>query len=385
MVILLDRLGPLSYLYRMSSSLHRLLSCFSRALRNPPILILILCLALAGFHLSCDRTEPATLHHSYLVMGTFCRMIITTGPDQSTAQTAADAALLEIQHIEALASTYRPDSEVSQLSELRLGTARVLSTEIFTVLVRSLYYSNLTDGAFDITVGPLTKLWRTAVESDRLPTPEELAAALALVGYDKITLDSAKGTITLSQPGMSITLDAIVKGYAADLALEAIRQQGVRAALLDLGGDIVCFGAPPAQEFWRVGIQNPFKPATVPMETYSDSLLATIKLTDAAVATSGNYQRTFEVQGRAYSQIFDPRTGKPVEYAPSVTIIAPTAADADALATACSVLPVAEALKLINSIPHTEALLITGSQDAPAFHSSNGFRDYLLTPLPSQQ
>ena len=100
------------------------------------------------------------------------------------------------------------------------------------------------------------------------------------------------------------------------------------------------------------------------------------------MATSGNYQRNFQIAGRAYSQIIDPRTGLPVEQAPSVTIIAPTAADADALATACSVLSVEEALKLINEIPHTEALLITGSPEAPALHTSTGFNKHLLTPLP---
>ena len=118
------------------------------------------------------------------------------------------------------------------------------------------------------------------------------------------------------------------------------------------------------------------------MDTSPGSILATIRLTDAAVATSGNYQRTFQIQGKFYAQIIDPRTGYPVERAPSVTVIAPTAADADALATACSVLSIREALDLINRIPHTEALLITGPADALTFHTSAGFENYLLTPLP---
>ena len=112
------------------------------------------------------------------------------------------------------------------------------------------------------------------------------------------------------------------------------------------------------------------------------SILVVIRLSGGAVATSGNYQRNFRIQGQTYSQIIDPRTGWPVTQAPSVTIIAPTAADADALATVCSVLPVPEAIKLINKIPNTEALLISGSPDAPAFHSSAGFEKYLISPLP---
>jgi len=225
-------------------------------------------------------------------------------------------------------------------------------------------------------------LWRTAAQRDSLPSSAEIAAALKAVGYRNITLDAEHRTITLSQAQMSITLDGIVKGYAADLALAAIRKAGARAGLVDLGGDIVCFGKPPGRDGWEIAIQNPFKPATRPMDTSGGSTLAVIRLSDAAVATSGNYQRSFSIQGRAYSQIIDPRTGWPVTQAPSVTIIAPTAADADALATTCSVLPVPEALKLINRIPNTEALLITGSPDAPAFHSSAGFSEYLLAPLP---
>jgi thiamine biosynthesis lipoprotein len=283
--------------------------------------------------------------------------------------------------IENLATTYKPDSEVSQLSVLEPDTPRVLSPEIFTVLERSLHYYQLTDGAFDITVGPLMKLWRDAVKRDTPPTSEEIATVLQSVGSDKITLDAIARTIAFGRPGMSITLDAIVKGYAADQALSVTRKDTAIAGLVDIGGDIVCFGHPPDRQGWNIGIQNPFQPATGPMDTSPGSILATIRLTNAAVATSGNYQRTFQIQGKSYSQIIDSRTGLPVKYIPSVTIIAPTAADADALATACSVLRVPQALDLINSIPRTEALLIAGSAESPTFHTSTGFENYLLTPL----
>ncbi len=344
------------------------------------LIILLLVALIAAVVLISDRRKETSSTFTYQLMGTYCRMVLATRTDQSPAQAAADAALAKIQAIEALASTYQPHSEISQLSNLKPGSPRDLSAQMYTVFERSFYYSRLTDGAFDITVGPLMNLWRTAAQRDTLPTSDQIATALKAVGYRNITLDPKASTITFSQPHMSITLDAIVKGYAADLALDAIRQAGAQAALVDLGGDVVCFGQPPARPAWNIGIQDPFKPATDPM---GGPYLAIIALTDAAVATSGNYQRTFAIQGRSYSQILDPRTGQPVSQTPSVTIIAPTAADADALATACSVLPVAEALQLINKIPHTEALLITGSPHAPTFHTSTGFNDYLLTPLPN--
>ncbi|NIA07083.1 MAG: hypothetical protein GWP14_05530 [Actinobacteria bacterium] len=313
-------------------------------------------------------------------MGTYYRLVFVQYADRA-ADTAV-TAVEDIRAIEALASTYRSESEISQLSNSPPGSARVLSPEIFAVLERSLYYYQLTDGAFDVTVGPLMNLWRAAVKRDKLPTTDEISKALQSVSSKNITLDPSARTIAFSRAGMSITLDAIVKGYAADLALAAIRNKGAQAALVDLGGDIVCFGHPPSRDGWDIGIQNPFQPASVPMDISPGAILATIRLTDAAVATSGNYQRTLPIQGESYSQIIDPRTGLPVHQAPSVTVIAPTAADADALATACSVLSVPEALDLINKIPNTEALLITGPAESPTFHTSSGFEKYLLTSLP---
>ncbi len=344
------------------------------------LIVLLLVAAIAAVVLISDQPKVP-----YQPMGTYCRMIIfpsDSPEDGNVPLTDSVAARNEISIIEDLASTYRPKSEISRLAHIKPGSAYELSPHMYAVFERSLYYSRLTDGAFDVTVGPLMALWRTAAQQNTPPTSDQIATALETVGYRKIGLDPGGRTITLAQPGMSITLDAIVKGYAADLALVAIRQAGAQAALVDLGGDIVCFGHPPGHSVWSIGIQNPFKPAIRPMDTSPGSMLATIGLTDAAVATSGNYQRSFSIQGRAYSQIIDPRTGQPVTQAPSVTIIAPTAAAADALATACSVLPVSEALKLINKIPHTEALLITGSPHAPTFHTSTGFNEYLLTALP---
>lgn len=345
------------------------------------ILITLLLVALiAAVVLKPNPPEKSLSTFTYQPMGTYCNMTIATPNDQPSAQVAANAALAKIHQIESLASTYQPQSEISQLANLKPNSPSLLSAQMYPVFERSLYYSHLTDGAFDITVGPLMNLWRTAVKRDTLPSADQIATTLQAVGYRNITLDPQARTITFSQPHMSITLDAIVKGHAADIAVDAIRQLGVSAALIDLGGDIVCYGAPPGRSAWNIGIQDPFKPASSPK---GGPYLAIIALTDAAVATSGNYQRTFTIQDQTYSQIIDPRTGQPVEQAPSVTIIAPTAADADALATACSVLPVAQALQLIDKIPHTEALLITGSPDAPVFHRSTGFDDYLRTPLPN--
>ena len=315
------------------------------------LIIVLLAVGVGANFFMPDHPDETLSIFNYQPMATYCRMTIVSVTDGPSPLTAAQAAQAKIQLIESLASTYQTQSEISLLANLEPGSPRPLSTLMYPVFERSLHYARLTEGAFDITVGPLMNLWRTAAKSDALPSPELIAIALQAVGYNNITLDSKDHTITFNQPHMSITLDAIVKGYAADLALAAIRQAGLPAAMVDLGGDIVCYGAPPSKPAWTIGIQNPFKPAAVPMDTSAGSVLATIAITDAAVATSGNYQRTFTIQDRPYSQIIDPRTGQPVTQAPSVTIIAPTAADADALATACSVLPVSKALELIKQNP----------------------------------
>ena len=365
----------------MSFFSHWLLKCFTHRFSIVPILVLILVFILATLFFLPSTRKDSTFALTSSTMGTYCRIVIAA-PNDRHSRRAADSALAQICALEALTSTYRQESEVSQLSALEPNTPRMLSPEIFTVLERSLYYSRLTDGAFDITVEPLMNLWQAAVKRDRLPSSEEIAGMLRAIGYDKIALDPVARTITFRQAGMSVTLNAIIPGYAADLALARLRQANLPAALVDIGGEIACFGHPPGRNAWDIGIQNPFQPASAPMDTSPGAVLATIRLTDAAVSTSGNYQRFFQIAGRHYSHILDPRTGLPVEQAPSVTVIAPTAADADALATACSVLSVSEALKLINRIPNTEALLITGSAEAPVFHTSTGFAKYLLTPLP---
>ena len=344
--------------------------------------ILVALLLVLGIALVFYQARPQASTYTSTVMGTYCRIVVVAGTEHSRSR-AAQEAFSWVCLIESLASTYDPYSQVSELSVLEPDTPGNLSLILLPVLQSSLDYYDLTNGAFDVTVGPLMKLWRDAVKRDAPPTSEEIATALQSVGSDKITLDSTARTLAFGRPGMSITLDAIVKGYAADQALLSIRKDTAIAALVDLGGDIVCFGHPPGRDGWDIGIQNPFQSAAAPMDTSPGSILATIRLTDAAVATSGNYQRTLQIQGQSYSQIIDPRTGYPVHQAPSVTVIAPTAADADALATACSVLSISEALDLINSIPHTEALLITGPADSPTFHTSTGFQKYLLTPLPN--
>ena len=347
------------------------------------IIVLLLCACIVAIVLilpSPGRDKP--FDGTYTVMGTYCRIIIPQAKGDPSR--LAESALAQIRNIEALASTYRPDSEVSLLSNLPPNTPRELSPHIYTVLKGSIHYSKLTGGAFDVTVAPLMNLWRAAAVNDVLPSEDQIAEACRTVGYQKIILDDNAQTVQLTDDGMAITLDAIVKGYAVDLALEHLRQAHLPGALVEIGGDIACYGAPAGRKAWTIGIQNPFAPATglAIANASSAHILAAIELTDAAVATSGNYQRFFSIQGRDYSHILDPRTGLPVTQAPSVTVIAPTAADADALATSCSVLTVPEALELINQIPQTEALLITGSPDAPVYHTSEGFRAYLRGPLP---
>ena len=188
------------------------------------LIVLLLVALIAAIVLTPDQTKVP-----YQPMGTYCRMVIfpsDSPEDGNVPLTDSVAARNEIDIIEDLASTYRSDSEISRLANIKPGTSHPLSPEMYAVFERSLYYSRLTNGAFDVTVGPLMKLWREAAQSDTLPTSDQIATVLKAVGYRNISLDAEHRTITLSQAQMSITLDGIVKGILGGITAVGLNYAG---------------------------------------------------------------------------------------------------------------------------------------------------------------
>jgi len=218
------------------------------------------------------------------------------------------------------------------------------------VLERAGEIRDATDGAFDLTVGPLTALWRRARRSGRLPPADKLAAARAAGGPESLVLDSRSRTVLLTRPGMRLDAGGIGRGYALDRALHVLTTNGITAAMIECSGDVVVSGPPPGAAGWRIAVR-PFAAATTAGRGERNTTIAPLVLAHAAVTTSGDAFQFVEIDGVRYSHIVDPRTGLGVTGRTAVTVIAPDATTADALATALSVLGPEEGRHAIGRFP----------------------------------
>ena len=263
------------------------------------------------------------------------------GEDRRYLLRAIDRAFEEMERLEALMSSYRPDSEVSLIEREAPLWVRV-SPEVFDVLSKALEVSRLSDGAFDITVGILSKVWD--FEKGKIPSRKDLETLLPLVDYRYLELKEGN-LVRLRRRGVRLTLGGVAKGYIVDRAMDVLERMGVREALINAGGDVKAMG----QRVWRIGIQHPRK---------EGSLLGILDLRSGAVATSGDYQRFFIREGKRYHHILDPDTGMPVEGLQSVTILAPEAWYADALATAVFVMGGDGGRRLIEGLEGVEGVLV---------------------------
>ncbi len=331
-------------------------------------------------HLSSDNKNPTKQYNTkkieldsgtFLAMGTLGHIKIISS-DEIQAMKAIHAARSELKRLDALLSTYRENSELSKINRLAYKQPINISPETFELLKLSLKYSKLSNGAFDITVTPLIKLWKRVAKENRLATQEEITKAQKNLGYNKIILNDKSHTIKFASKSISLTVDAIAKGYIVDCMARAMKNiSGVQAGLIEIGGEVQAFG-----QDWIIGIENPFEARKKgnPIQAISWR----IKIRNAGVATSGNYRRYVTIKGKQYSHIINPHTGLPADKLPSVTVIAPTTADADALATTISVLGVKKGLALIESLKNTEAFIVAGTHDNMKIYQSKGMKQYLI-------
>lgn len=290
----------------------------------------------------CQRAAPIKRQHANTVMGTTAELTVWA-PDEASAKAALAAGWARLEDVNRLMSTYQPASEVSRLNAAATGEAIVVSSETFYCLQGALKACRQSGGAFDVTCRPLVELWKQAGRRGVLPTDSELAATRAVVGPDKLKLDAGTRSVTPVVGGVQVDLGGVAKGYALDLAAQAMRAAGALSGLVDVGGDVVVLGPQPDGSPWRIGVRHPLK-----SRLEHDRVLA---LTQGAVATSGIQERYVEIQGRRFSHIVDPRTGWPAEQAPQVTVIGPDGLTADAWATAFSVLTIEEGQALLVAQP----------------------------------
>jgi thiamine biosynthesis lipoprotein len=309
-------------------------------------------------------------------MGTFAHLK-AIAKDPRTANKCVETAFAELKKVDNLMSDYKSESEISEVNRDAFKRAVKVDESTFHVLQKSSEFSRLSEGAFDITITPLAELWRTAAESNSVPTEEDIAEARSKVGYEKLFLDVNEMTVRFAVDGMKLDLGGIAKGYAIDRAIEAMQAGGAAGGMVDVGGDIRCFGLPPkGKKTWRIGLQNPAEPDSdeQTLAGTTEQVLMVLKLTNAAIATSGGYRRFVLIEGKKHSHIINRDTATSAEALSSVTIISQNALDADALATSVSVMGPEKGLALIEKIPSAEAILITPSPNYKLIKTSGAGR-----------
>ena len=257
-----------------------------------------------------------------------------------------------------------PSSELYQLNHGQLPQEDgffCISPEMTELISTALSYCEKSDGAFDITIGPVSSLWDFTSGEKIVPSDEEISAALSLVNYKNVVLKDNR--IQFLQDGMQLDLGAIAKGYIADKMKAFLLERGVKSAVINLGGNVLCVGEKPDHSAFEIGIQKPFAKRS---ETVS-----TIQVRDKSIVSSGIYERSFEKDGKLYHHLLNPKTGYPYDNSlVSVTILSDESVDGDGLSTTCFSLGLEEGMNLIEQTPDTEAVFITDDYE---LHYSSGF------------
>ncbi len=300
------------------------------------ILLVTSCSLLVTILCGC---QDNTLHKdTQVMMGTFVEVI-------SPYKDAPKIVFAEIRQVENLLSKYKEDSEVGKLNQL--GKLKV-SPDTLYVLQKAKEFWQLSDGAFDITVGPLIDLWGFTDKKYRLPGREEIEKTLNTVGFDKIIFNISDNVVKFKLPGMKIDLGAIAKGYAVDCAVKKLKEHGIKSCLINAGGQIYCLGDKFGKP-WRIAIRNPRK----------DGLWDYLELKNKAVSTSGDYEQYFSKGNKRYSHILNPKTGYPTDSGIiSTTVIANDGLTADALATSIFVLGKEKGLELAKKLKNVKVEII---------------------------
>lgn len=254
------------------------------------------------------------------------------------------------------------DSEISRINSAG-GNPVEVSKETIKLIKKGIYYSEMSDGAFDITIAPVSSLWDFKAETPSVPSPEAIAEAVSHVNYENIIIRD--NTVKLADPQAGIDLGAIAKGYIADRIKDYLEEEGVRHAMINLGGNVLAMGSKLDGSDYNIGIQKPFDETGEP--------ITSVKISDKSVVTSGIYQRYFKADGNIYHHILDPNTGYPCEnnlY--SVTILTDSSLTADALSTTCFLLGYDRGMKLINQLDNVDAVFITNDNQ---IHYSKNFQN----------
>jgi thiamine biosynthesis lipoprotein len=303
---------------------------------------------LASRGLAADRPPTLARYEGSRISMACVYSVIAYGPDAASLPSIVDAALDEVDRIDRLMSHYKPDSPLSRLNRTAAQGQVPVEPELFDFLVECLRYSRDSDGAFDVTVGPLMKAWGFFGGEGRVPEDLEISDLRSRIGYSHVVADADRKAIRFDRPGVELDLGGIAKGYAVDRVVALLKERGVVAALVSAGGSTLYgLGAPPGRRGWGVSIQDPVDPRRIG---------STVRLKDRALSVSGSAEKSVLVSGRSYSHIMDPRTGRPAEGVLSVAVLASSGTAGDALDDAFFVQGLEGTRAYLKRLPATEAL-----------------------------
>jgi thiamine biosynthesis lipoprotein len=305
------------------------------------------------FLCGCSSKSEEPVEKTEYMLGTICTIKVYDGSKDE----ALDKAFQRVKQIENEMSINEEGTEFDAVANSAGKDFVKVSDDTFAVLKKGLYYSQQSQGAFDITIGPLVKLWGIGTDKAKVPTQSEIDAAKSLVGYKDLVLDEANKKAMLKRPGMAIDAGGIGKGFAADEAAKVLKQYGVKHAIINLGGNVLVLNNNPNGEPWRIGIQNPFEPR--------GESVGVLNVTNKTVVTSGIYERYIEQNGKKYHHILNPFTGYPIENSlASVTVVTDVSFDADAMTKYIFYQGIEKGPEYVkNSLPGVQAIFITKNKE----------------------
>lgn len=303
-----------------------------------------------GFLLIINYSNAQVLlKRQVTLMGSLFEITIVD-QDTASARNNIDHVIAEVTRIENLISEWRPETQISEVNR-NAGIKPVkVDREVFDLTKRAIEYSKNSNGAFDISIVALDKIWRFDGSMNELPSEEAIRKSVEKVGYQHIILDSLNCSIYLALRGMKIGFGSIGKGYAADMGRALMQEKSVNAGIVNASGDIATWGLQPNNKPWLIGIKNPFK---------AYKTIKVLKMQESAVATSGNYEKYAEINNKRYAHIINPKTGYPSTELTSVTIYGPSAEFANALSTSIMVLGLEDGLRLAKRFPLYKYVIIT--------------------------
>ncbi len=285
---------------------------------------------------------------SFVLMGSNFDITVIA-EDAVEGEKYIDLAVGEIERIEKIISSWDPKSQTSNINRNAGIHAVKVSPELFDLISRSLEISKITDGAFDISYASMDRIWKFDGSMKRMPFEEAIKASISKVGYQNIALDRDNGTVFLARKGMKIGFGAIGKGYAADRAKDLLISKGVKAGIINASGDMNTWGRQLNGKQWTVAITNPLN---------KEKAFGTVPISEGAIVTSGNYEKYVVFDEERYSHIINPKTGYPCQGILSVTVLAPSAELADALATSIFVMGIGVGIDRVNQLSQIECIIV---------------------------